>query len=300
MSGFFVKHRTVGHESHCVNEKVGTPDATDSCARAHTGTLEVKYQLLSHCRRSGKPTANAEVRTMKASVRRTIEMSKRVLSFSLDHPDPSPGYSAALERLQKAVAEADLLADRQEEGFKARRAATGLKQTLRRRIRRNLLLHVCRVGEAAASEVPELGAKFQLAREAIPYLAFRTAARGILAEAQSRRELMVRHGMLDASVENLVKSLSQFEQAIEQGDTARRAHVGASAELDALADELTQISRLMDGINRARFENDREALAQWQSASNVIGPPRSGGKTDGGKGGQSTPVPPSSENKPAA
>lgn len=226
---------------------------------------------------------------MKASVRRTIEMSKRVLSYSLAHPDPSPGYSAALERLQKAVAEADLLAARQQDGFKSHRAATGSKQSLRRKIRRNLLIHVCRVGEAAASEVPELTAKFQLTRESVPYLAFRTAARGILAEAQSRRELLVRYGLLDASVENLVKSLDQFDQAIEQGDSARRAHVGASAELDALAEELTQISRLMDGINRSRFDNDPDALAQWQSASNVIGPPRSAGQSDGRAGGQTTP-----------
>jgi len=228
-------------------------------------------------------------------------MSKRVLSFSLAHPDPSPGYSAALERLQKAVAEADLLADRQEDGFKAHRAATGVKQSLRRKIRRNLLVHVCRVGQAAASEVPELGAKFRLTREAVPYLAFRTAARGILAEAQGRRDLLVRHGLLDASVENLVKSLDQFEQAIEQGDSARRTHVGASAELDALAEELTQVSRLMDGINRSRFESDRDALAQWQSASNVVGPPRSGGQADGRAGGQTTPPPSQgSESRPAA
>jgi hypothetical protein len=32
----------------------------------------------------------------------------------------------------------------------------------------------------------------------------------------------------------------------------------------------------MDGINRSRFENDPDALAQWESASNVIGPPRRG------------------------
>ena len=211
---------------------------------------------------------------MKASVRRTIEMGKRVLSFSLAHQDESPGYLAALERLKNAVAEADLLAARQEEGVKAHRAATGVKQSLRRKIRRNLLVHVSRVGEAAASEVPELAAKFRLTREAVPYLAFRTAARGILAEAQNRRELLVRHGLLDASVDNLVKSLDQFDQAVEQGDTARRAHVGASAELDSIAEELIQVSRLMGGINSARFENDPEAMAQWLSASNVFGPPR--------------------------
>jgi hypothetical protein len=239
---------------------------------------------------------------MKASVRRTIEMSKRVLNFSLAHPDPSAGYSAALDRLKKAVDQAEVLAGRQDEGIKAHRAATGVKQSLRRKIRRNLLIHVCRVGEAAASEVPELAAKFRLTRESVPYLAFRTAARGILAEAQSRKEVLVRHGLLDASVDNLVKSLDQFDQAVDQAADARRTHVGARAELDAVAEELIQVSRLMDGINRARFEGNPDALAQWESASNVIGPPRSGGQMVSRTGSQSTsdPSPEGKDLKPAA
>jgi hypothetical protein len=239
---------------------------------------------------------------MKASVRRTIEMSKRVLNFSLAHPDPSPGYSAALDRLKKAVDQAEVLAARQEEGFKAHRAAIGSKQSLRRKIRRILLLHVSRVGQAAAVEVPELASKFRLTKDAVPYLAFRTAARGILAEAQSRKELLVRYGLLDGTLENLAKALDQFDQALEQSSDARRTHVGASAELDAVTDELIQVSRLMDGISRARFENDPEALAQWGSASNVIGPPRSGGQSAGRSGGQSKtdPSPTEGEIKPAA
>ena len=51
--------------------------------------------------------------------------------------------------------------------------------------------------------------------------------------------------------------------------------MGASAELDALAEELIQVVRLMDGLNRYRFADDANALAEWMSASNVVGPPRS-------------------------
>jgi hypothetical protein len=68
--------------------------------------------------------------------------------------------------------------------------------------------------------------------------------------------------------------------------------VGASAELDALGEELTQVVRLMDGLNHFRFADDPNSLAGWESASNVVGPPRSGGQVldtgkaaDGGKGG---------------
>jgi hypothetical protein len=224
---------------------------------------------------------------MKANVRRIIEMSKRVLNFSKAHPDPSQGYSAAVARLEKAVAEADVLAARQRDGINASRAATGQKRALRRKIRRTQLVHLARVAESAAGEVPELAEKFRLTREAVPYLAFRTAARGMSAEAQSQKELLVKHGLLDSVLETLSHNLDDFDRAVEQGTDARRAHVGASAELDALAEELTQVVRLMKGISQSRFADDADALAQWQSASNVVGPPRPAGQPVSQSGGQS-------------
>ena len=73
---------------------------------------------------------------------------------------------------------------------------------------------------------------------------------------------------------------------MEQGISGRRAHVGASAELDAVAEELIQIVRLMDGANHYRFADDADSLAGWESASNVFGPPRAGGQSVSRSGGQ--------------
>ena len=97
------------------------------------------------------------------------------------------------------------------------------------------------------------------------------------AEAQNRKEILVKHGLLDSVLQSLSQSLDQFDQAVGQGTDGRRAHVGASAELDALGEELTQIVRLMDGTNRYRFSDDPNALAEWENASNLVGPPRSSG-----------------------
>ena len=238
---------------------------------------------------------------MKARVRRTIEMSKRVLSFSIAHPDPSQGYAAALARLQKTLAEVDVVAGRQRDGINAVRAATGLKRSGRRKILRTQMFLLARVAEAAEVEIPGISQKFRLTREGIPYLAFRTAARGMLAEAQNQRELLVRHGLLEPVLESMSDNLNKFEQAVEQGSEGRRSHVGASAKLDALTDELTQVSRLMDAINRTRFSEDSDSLAQWESASNVIGPFQRG--TGGQRGSKDVPpaAPPSGgEIKPAA
>jgi len=223
---------------------------------------------------------------VKGRVRRTVEMSKRVQSFSLAHPDPSQGFAAALARLQKTLAEVDVAAGRQRDGINAVRAATGNKRSGRRKILRTQMALLARVAESAEVEVPGIAQKFRLPREAVPYLAFRTAARGMLAEAQAQKELLVRHGLLEAVLDAMSDNLNKFEEAVEQGTEGRRSHVGASAELDALADELTQICRLMDAINRSRFSENPESLAQWESASNVIGPPRPVRQADGQAVGQ--------------
>lgn len=73
-----------------------------------------------------------------------------------------------------------------------------------------------------------------------------------------------------------MRGLDQFDAAVEQGLAGRQAHVGAGAELHAVANEIVQIVRVMDGLNRYRFGQDAEALAAWESASNVAGSPRAG------------------------
>ena len=82
----------------------------------------------------------------------------------------------------------------------------------------------------------------------------------------------MRHGLADQVLDNLLQALDQFDAAVEQGVEGRQAHVGASAELRAVADEVVQVVRVMDGLNQYRFMNDAELLAAWESASNVAGP----------------------------
>jgi hypothetical protein len=50
------------------------------------------------------------------------------------------------------------------------------------------------------------------------------------------------------------------------------AHIGARADLIAVARELVELAGVLDGINRFRFRNDPELLAAWESARNVVGP----------------------------
>jgi hypothetical protein len=42
-------------------------------------------------------------------------------------------------------------------------------------------------------------------------------------------------------------------------------------------------ARLFDGLNRFRFATEPDLLAAWTAASNVIGPPRTGGQPQAGQ-----------------
>ena len=211
---------------------------------------------------------------MNAKTRRKLEMGTRVLNFSRVHPDASPGYAAALSRLEERLTRAQDLAAQQRDGILDVRAATVQKRDLRRLMRGTQLKHLARVAEVAARDVPELATKITLTPRPNTYLGFRTAARGMVAEAQTQKELLVKHGLVDTVLDSLVEALNQFDRAVEQGTDARRSHVGASAELDAVGDEIVQIVNVMDGLNRYRFAKDAESLAAWESSSNIFGPPR--------------------------
>jgi hypothetical protein len=228
---------------------------------------------------------------MNARTRSRLEMARRALEFAEAHTDPSTGYTAAVAELKELLARAEQLTDLHRQGIAEVRAATQRKSNLRRSIRQGQLLHVARAAQRAAREQPELAQKFALARQPIPYLTFRSLARTLAAEAEGRKEILVRHGLVDSVLVSLTESLGQFDQALARGAEGRRIHVAAAVELDVVAGEAVQIVRVMDGHNRVRFARDPDLLAAWKSASNVIGPSRSG-----------TPEAPPSEGaeKPAA
>jgi hypothetical protein len=211
---------------------------------------------------------------MNAKTRRKIEMGKRALDFSRAHPDGSPGYAAALARLEDRLTRADHLASQQRDGILEARVATARKRDLRRTMKQAHLGHIASVAEAASREEPELAQKFVLPRRANSYLAFRTAARGMEAEAENRKELLVKHGLSEPVLQALAVALDQFDTVVEQGSHGRLAHVGASAELDTVADEVMQVVKVMNGLNRFRFANAPESLAAWESASNTVATPR--------------------------
>ena len=220
-------------------------------------------------------------------------MGTRVLNFSRARPDQSPGYATAVARLEERLNRANQLSELQRTGISDVRSATQQKVKLRKLIRRSHLVHLTSVADAV-KELPELAGKFSLEPRPQPYMQFRTAAGGMAAEAQSQKELLVKHGLAESVLDGLAQALAQFDQAVERSTSGRTAHVGASAELDEVGDDVVHIVKVMDGLNRARFADDKESMASWISVTNTFGPVHLNGKT-------TPPVPPTgSEVKPAA
>ena len=218
---------------------------------------------------------------MNKRTRSRLEMAARALEFSQAHPDTDAGYTAAVADLAALLARSQQLADLHRQGIAEVRAATERKRDLRRSIRQGELVHVVRAGQRAAREVPELAQKFVLARQPIPYLAFRSLARTVAAGAEEQKELLVKHGLVVRVLDSLNEGLAEFDQAVTQGAEGRRLHVGATVELDVVADDAVEAVQLIDGVNRVRFAGDPDLMAAWKSASNVIGPSRPAAKPEG-------------------
>ena len=211
---------------------------------------------------------------MKGSTRIKLEMGARALEFSRAHPNASPGYVAAVAELGEQLARSRQLAAQQQQGIVESRAATARKRELVKTIRQSLLVHVARAARRAAREVPELTQKFAMPRDPLPYLTFRTLARSMADEAQQRKELLVRYGLVEQVLLSLVESLDEFDQAIARAAEGRRLHIAAGVELDVVADEVVDIVQVIDGSNRFFFGSDPDLFAAWRSARNVIGPSR--------------------------
>jgi hypothetical protein len=205
-----------------------------------------------------------------------------VLEFARQHPDTSPAFTAAVARLQERLSRAKELGLQQHDGRTTVHVATERKAELRRLIRRTHLHHLRSVAEMASMDEPELAAKFTFPKRPRTYRGFLTTASGMLAEARSRKELLLKHGLAEEVLTGLEVALEQFDIAAEQGAAGRLAHVTAKAELDRLAEEMAQIVDVMSGLVRVRFVSQPEIVAAWESASNVVAAPQPEEKPESG------------------
>jgi hypothetical protein len=226
---------------------------------------------------------------MDARSRRKLGMGENAAGFSRGHPDESAGYQAVLAGVEEKLARAKVVAADQRSGLLGVHANATTKRELRRTMREAHLAHIAQVAKSARREAPEVQLNFMFRPGMGTHAAFQTTARAFLTEAETHRELLVRHGLVESVLTELRRSLDQFDAAMVSGAEARAAHVRASAELRRLADEVVQGVRVLDGFNRVRFRATPEVLAAWQSISSTVEPSRGKTEPEGGPGSGGAP-----------
>jgi hypothetical protein len=79
---------------------------------------------------------------------------------------------------------------------------------------------------------------------------------------------------------------------VQQSAEGRRQHIGATAQLRVVADEIVRVVQVMDGFQRLRFAKDPERLAAWLGPSSVRATPRPGEPVEPQPSGTPEPVRP--------
>ena len=235
---------------------------------------------------------------MNAEVRRRIEMGTRAVEFSRANPDTEPGMQGAVSKLEQLIKQAAEAAAAQRDGIIQVRASAARKEELRHAMTAVPITHMAEVGLAAAPEKQELGTTFRLKPGSSTIHGFQTAAHAMVAAAEAHKETLEKHGMVQSLLDDLVQLLGQLDATIQQGSDGRAAHVGATAELKAVAFEIARTVRVMDGRNRQRFAHDPQLLGSWLNASRVSGRRRPG--SDGPAAPAEGATPADGDVRPAA
>jgi hypothetical protein len=210
---------------------------------------------------------------MNRTVRRKLTMATRVLEFARAHPSTDASWVSMVTRLEDRLARADALAIQERNGRADKRSAAEERRGARQQME-SLLRHLIRVVGSAAAQDVGIPGTFLMPRTGAPYRTFVAAAKAMLAAATPHREALIAFGLGETLIAELEKSVAAFDAASVGFDKGRREHTGARGDLEAVADQVTDLARLLDGLVMARFRKDAELLAAWQSARNIDGPTR--------------------------
>jgi len=228
---------------------------------------------------------------MNAVLRRRLDMATRVRDFLRAHKTDVVGEGLGLAKLEELVQRADGLVARQRAGIAAARASALQREGIRDTLQTALLRYLKAVSQAAANENSDLVAQFQMPHLNVSHRVFVAAVRGLLGKAKEQKDLLVSHGMQPSLLDDLEAAVVELEKTLEVTRAGRRDHTGATADLEAVAAEIAQQVRVLDGLMRYRFRTNAELMGEWAGVRNVLGPFRAKVQQEPGgpAGGSQTP-----------
>jgi hypothetical protein len=206
---------------------------------------------------------------MNKRTRVRAAMGRRAYATASANPDASEGYVIALTHLGGLLGTVDQAEASQRAGLVQVRKATVRKQELITAMRQAHVAHISGVVEVAADAVPGLREDIRYKPSGRNLRGLRTALGSMASAAEANKELLAKYGLAQSVLDSLRGCLQEFDACVARGDEGRRLHVTATAELEAAADDIVRVVRVLDGFNRLRFANDPELLAAWVSATSL-------------------------------
>jgi hypothetical protein len=208
---------------------------------------------------------------MNSDERRKLGTGKSSHDFAIAHPFTDPGQIALVDGLGADLTRARAMVTQQRSGLLDVRAATAHRKELRQELQVPLRQLVT-IAHAAADVVPDFSRRFVLPARGISHQAFLTATRAMVAEALVHQSVFVDRGMAPTLLEDLTKTLDEYEKTIEQRNAGRRAHVGARSDLNAVLSSVMARIAQLDAIYSYRYRRQPEQLAAWKSARDIPWP----------------------------
>jgi hypothetical protein len=201
-------------------------------------------------------------------------MATSVRTFCRAHPSDDTSFTLVLDRLNSTILRIEELATQQESGYVSKHAATERRKDLRRRLQTGLLRHVVTAAEVAGRESVQVAGKFRLPGRSATHAVFRAAASEILGQARVYQEILAKHGLSVALLDDLDTAIKEFDSSLQESSDGKQDHVLARAEMKVLGDEIMQLVGMLDGFNRNRFHRDPELIVAWQSAKRIVRGPQ--------------------------
>lgn len=211
-------------------------------------------------------------RHMNINLRLKVGMAIRVRDFLLANPFGYEPADQVAALFGEKVGRAQVLLTQQETGELASRTSTRHRRGLKRQMVQLPLRHLLKIAKSVAAEHPEVASGLSRPAFGRSEEAFQASVRAIAQEAETHRELFLKHGLSEESLEELGQMLKAYEQAVHDANAGRRAHTGARAELQALAKELMRLLQQLDGIVLYRFRDKPVLMGAWTSARNIAWP----------------------------
>jgi hypothetical protein len=72
--------------------------------------------------------------------------------------------------------------------------------------------------------------------------------------------MLAKRGLSQSVLDEFVRMLDQFDEAVALGNDGRTAHVGATRELRTVSSEIFRTVRVVDGRDQQRFAEDGQLL----------------------------------------